>query len=323
MNSTLSVAQPHDDDDDIPSTIGVEFHTLTVTGDDGTRIKAHIWDTGAFGGLSCSLVLITVPYQLARLDFVATTQRGKSGTTPSSNRTCHTHTQCCAELLVVSHCFLVSVNRHYRKADGVVLIYDVNDPQSFDHAVGRWLDDVKAYTEEADHAAMLEGSMLLGNKSGKMNLHLPPNAFAKLSLIPTQQPDLPERISKTQEAIAADRAGIQMMVRRALQFAVLSLSQRSPTVVCKLRRPEHRPKRAKECERRSKRCFDRCTTFTAAKRPTPNQARRRPPLLLLLLALPPSMSRAATRTRSASRAASAFCRKTNANRCFPSLFVPL
>jgi len=47
-----------------------------------------------------------------------------------------------------------------------VLVYDVNDPQSFDHAVGRWLDDVKAHTDEADHVAMLEGSILLGNKSG-------------------------------------------------------------------------------------------------------------------------------------------------------------
>jgi len=82
-----SISQPHDeDDDDIPSTIGVEFHTLTVTGDDGSRIKAHIWDTGAL------LRLAIFPRKLLISShaciFVATTQRGKSGTTLSSNRTC-------------------------------------------------------------------------------------------------------------------------------------------------------------------------------------------------------------------------------------------
>lgn len=47
-----------------------------------------------------------------------------------------------------------------------MLVYDVNDPQSFEHAVGRWMDDVKANSDEEDHAVMLAGTMLLGNKCG-------------------------------------------------------------------------------------------------------------------------------------------------------------
>lgn len=140
-------------------TIGVEFGTkIVLHPETGKRIKAQIWDTGAPDAafsLEASAILT---------QGVSCIQPGRSGIAPLRARAWM--------LLLVWQSFrsrtethrLVVIDpfRHYRRAAGALVVYDVSNRATFDNAQEHWLRELRA---QADPSSSLTSCvMLVGNK---------------------------------------------------------------------------------------------------------------------------------------------------------------
>lgn len=152
-------------------TIGVEFGTKIVQHPNGKRIKAQIWDTGAKNNkgnresrMTAAFGRVLIQSLLCIYVSIAGQERYRAITSSyvASSIRC-LYGNCfrpgCV-LKVLLHMLLFA--SHYRRAAGALVVYDVTNRASFEHAQQHWLKELKA---SADISSTLTKCItLVGNK---------------------------------------------------------------------------------------------------------------------------------------------------------------
>lgn len=68
----------------------------------------------------------------------------------------------------------ICINRHYKRASGALLVYDVTSRSSFENAEKVWLRELKNAADS--NSSLLDSLVLVGNKVGRWKIAAIPSA---------------------------------------------------------------------------------------------------------------------------------------------------